>query len=192
MSSIAPDVVLAGETLRPLKRSEYDRLVALGAFDNEHVELLAGVLVAVSPQGARHAQTIQRLTQRLVLALAGRAEVRVQLPLAVSAESEPEPDFAVVVPGDYSEDHPGHALLVIEVAETSQHRDRTLKGRLYAAAGIPEYWLCDLTTCAIEVHTEPASDGYRRLETRRAGDTVAPAAFVDIVLGVSDLLPRPR
>ncbi|MCC7000423.1 MAG: Uma2 family endonuclease [Deltaproteobacteria bacterium] len=192
MSSIAPELVLAGETLRPLKRVEYDRLVELGAFQDERVELLAGVLVAGSPQGARHAQTIQRLTQRLVMALAGRAEVRVQLPLAASAESEPEPDFAVVAPGDYASGHPTRAFLVIEVAETSQQRDRVLKGRLYASAGIPEYWLCDLAAGAIEVHTAPGEDGYQQVEVRRMGDSVGPSAFSDVVWLVSDLLPAVR
>lgn len=191
VSSLA-EVILAGERLRPLKRTEYERLVELGVFVDERVELLAGVLLAVSPQGARHAQTIQRLTHRLVIALDRRAEVRVQLPLAVSDESEPEPDLAVVAPGDYSAGHPSAALLVIEVAETSQHRDRTLKGQVYAAAGVPEYWLCDLAAGAIEVHREPAADGYRRLETRRTGESVAPGAFPDLVLSVDDLLPAQR
>src|SRR5437879_3175316 len=84
---------------RPLKRVEYDRLVQTGMLRDEHVELLYGSIVQMSPIGAPHSGTVQRLTELLVLALHGRAAVRVQLPFAASDASEPEPDVAVVPPG---------------------------------------------------------------------------------------------
>jgi len=64
---------------RPLKRVEYDRLVALGAFEDERVELLHGVLVDMSPNDPEHVSPIDRLTMILVPALRGRAIVRIQL-----------------------------------------------------------------------------------------------------------------
>src|SRR5438132_14039192 len=96
---------IAPEKIRPLKRDEYDKLVALGAFAEEKVELLYGTIVAMTPQGVPHAFTIQRLSKRLMFAVSDRAMVRVQLPLALG-DSEPEPDLAVVPPGDYSKEHP--------------------------------------------------------------------------------------
>src|SRR3989442_1740561 len=99
MSSVAQLADLVSpERLRPLRRDEFERMVAGGLFRDERVELLQGVLVEMSPQGTRHADTIQRLTAKLVQALVGRAEVRIQLPLAVSDESLPEPDVAAVSP----------------------------------------------------------------------------------------------
>src|SRR4051794_15137905 len=91
------------ELFRPLKRSEYDRLIGLGVFDDERVELIRGVLVKMSPspQRAPHASTVQRLNELLMQRREGRFTVRIQLPLALSEDTEPEPDVAVVPLGDY-------------------------------------------------------------------------------------------
>src|SRR5450631_1217800 len=104
----------AAEVIRPLRRVEYDQLVALGAFQDERIELLDGALVAMSPIGAPHSSAVQKLTRLLVLALVGCAEVRPQLPFAALEFSEPEPDLAVVPLGDYDTEHPAQAHLVIE------------------------------------------------------------------------------
>ncbi len=85
---------LAPETVRPISRAEYERMVALGMFEDERVELLCGVLVQVSPQGTPHAEAIQRINIALTVAVHGMATPRVQLPFAASDDSEPEPDFA--------------------------------------------------------------------------------------------------
>src|ERR1700722_16936975 len=92
--------LLLPERPRPLKRSEYDRLVAMGAFEDERVELLYGTLVAISPQDPGHRNPIGRVTRLLVPAVVGRPLVRVQSPYVAANESEPEPDLAVVPLGD--------------------------------------------------------------------------------------------
>jgi len=99
-------------------------MVALGLFQDERVELLRGVLVKMSPQLAPHASTVQRLTQLLITRLQGRFALRVQSPLALSDDTEPEPDLAVVELGDYDTEHPTTARLVIEVSDTTLKRDR--------------------------------------------------------------------
>ena len=175
--------------VRRLRRQEYDQLVDLGVFDRERVELIRGVIVRMSPQGAPHAGPIQRLTRMLGAALLGRADVRVQLPLIAPDESEPEPDLAVVDVGDYDEDHPQSAHLVIEVARTSQAYDRETKGPLYAAMGAPEYWLVDVVARTIEVHRQPGPEGYTAVETLRAGAVIRLVAFPDVAIGVSSVLP---
>ena len=72
----------------------YDQMVASGALEGEPVELLEGLLVEVmSPQSPAHAAAIERLTRHLG---AARARLRVQLPLALPPDSEPEPDLALV------------------------------------------------------------------------------------------------
>lgn len=179
---------IAPEKLRPLRRAEYERLVELGFLGDERVELIHGALVEMSPQGARHAEVIRRLNRMLVRGVGDRAIVQVQAPLAVSEESEPEPDVAVLAPGDYSRSHPRTALLVVEVAESSARKDRLVKSDLYAAAGIPEYWLVDLEGEAVEVRTDPVQGRYTRLTTHTSG-TLRPAQLPDIAVAVSDLLP---
>jgi Uma2 family endonuclease len=180
--------LVAPERVRPLRRVEYERMVQDGLFADERVELLQGVIVEMSPQGTRHAATIQRLTSRLAPVLAGRAEVRVQLPLAVAVDSLPEPDVAVVLPGDYDLAHPTTALLVVEVAESSVNKDRQVKADLYARAGVPEYWIANVAAGLIEVHDEPAEGRYTRVTPRRGGELLRPRAFPDIELRVDDIV----
>ncbi len=178
------------DQMRPLRRLEYDRLVDLGLFEGEKVELLRGVIVRMSPQGVAHASTIQSLTQLLVLALAAtkRAAVRVQLPLALADDSEPEPDIAVVEPGDYREQHPSRALIVIEVADSSLTLDRGEKAELYARAGIPEYWIVDVGRRLLEVHTDAVAGVYTRVVPYSRKDVVSPRAFPEVSIRVDAIL----
>lgn len=175
--------------VRRLRRVEYDQLVDAGTFDRERVELIRGVIVRMSPQGAPHAGPIQRLNEVLVPRLLGRAHVRVQLPLVAPDESEPEPDLAVVPLGDYDRAHPERAHLVIEVARTSQAYDRQTKGPLYAAMSVPEYWLVDVVARTIEIHREPGPEGYGSVSTVRRGDRITLVAFADATVDVVSVLP---
>ncbi|HEU4730744.1 MAG TPA: Uma2 family endonuclease [Kofleriaceae bacterium] len=177
------------ERVRSLKRSEYDRLVELGLFQDERVELIRGVLVKTSPQLAPHASTVQRLTQLLATRLAGHFMLRIQSPLALSDDSEPEPDAAVVPVGDYDAEHPTTALLVIEVADSSLRTDRA-KAAVYAGAGIGEYWIVNLTARTVELYTSPDGDRYAEARTLRTGDVLRPAALPDVAIAVAELLPR--
>jgi Uma2 family endonuclease len=178
---------IAPEEIRPLQRVEYDRLVALGWFQDERIELLHGALVAMSPQGSRHALVLSRLVRQLVIALGARAEVRPQCPLAISDDSEPEPDIAVVAPGAYQDAHPTTALLVVEIADASLQKDRGIKARLYAACGIPEYWIVNLVDRVVEVHTQPRAEGYQRVVRCERGARVPLTAYPDVAIELSDL-----
>jgi hypothetical protein len=71
------------------------------------------------------------------------------------AAALPEPDVSVVAPGDYLDGHPRVAFLIVEVAETSLARER-VKARLYAAAGVTEYWIVNLPEQVVEVHSTRA------------------------------------
>ncbi|HEY3352927.1 MAG TPA: Uma2 family endonuclease [Polyangia bacterium] len=183
---------LGPEKLRPLRRPEYDRLVALGCFEDERVELLRGVLVAMSPQGALHAEVIRRLVRLLAAALRDRGLLQVQSPLALGDDSEPEPDLAVVPPGDYAEAHPSEALLVIEVADSSLRKDRAIKAGLYAAARIPEYWLVNLDERTVEVYRVPAAGAYGSTTSAGRDAVLRPVALPDVELAVADFLPAAR
>jgi len=46
--------------------------------------------------------------------------------------------------------------LVVEVADTTLQRDRTSKKRLYARAGVPAYWIANLSEKRFEVYTDPS------------------------------------
>jgi Uma2 family endonuclease len=178
----------AAEVIRPLRRVEYDQLVALGAFQNERIELLEGVLVAMSPIGAPHASAVQALTELLVLALSGRAAVRCQSPFAALEFSEPEPDLVVAPRAIYNADHPAEAHLIIEVAESSLSLDRGKKLKLYASCAVPEYWVVNLVERCIEVYTGPVPGAYSRVERYERGQSIRLVAFPDVSFAVSDVL----
>jgi Uma2 family endonuclease len=124
--------------------------------------------------------------------------VRAQDPIALDAESEPEPDVAVVpgLPRDYLAEHPARPALLVEVAESSLAFDRGHKGSLYARAGIADYWIVNLVDEVLEVYRRPALDrsaefGWRFLDVQilRRGTTIAPLARPDVTVAVADLLP---
>jgi Uma2 family endonuclease len=175
------------ERQRPLSRAEYERLVDADVFRGEHVELIHGIIVRMSPQNEPHAKLVQILTRILMPALVGRADVRVQLPLAAGPDSLPEPDLAVVAIAGFKEPRPERAFLVIEVADSSLDDDRTIKAELYASAAVPEYWVVNVLDRSIGVHTEPSRGAYTRVTPYRHGDPVAPRAFPDVIVDVGQL-----
>ena len=141
-----------------MPRDQYDRLVEAGIFGPEdRVELLEGLLVAREPQGGRHATVVGLVRAALEKTFGSGYHVREEKPIALDEQSEPEPDV-VVVPGrprDYLTAHPSRPVLVVEVADTSLALDRLRKGRLYARAGIADYWVVNLIDEVLEVYRDP-------------------------------------
>jgi Uma2 family endonuclease len=166
-----------GERFRWTRR-RYEALVAAGVLGpDDRVELIAGELVAMSPQGSQHYTRLHLLADALRAAYAGAdAHVRIQGPLALDPDSEPEPDLAVVpgAPRAYLDAHPTEALLVVEVADTSLAKDRLEKTALYAAHGLPVYWLLDVTGRTLTVYREPAEGAYRASATFGPNAAVRP------------------
>ena len=184
-----PDL-LKPEAIRRLSRREYDKLVDLGMFEDERVELLRGMLVTMSPQGAPHATISGWFVHRLARLLDDRDfDVRGHSPYAASDDSEPEPDVSVSrrVPSLF--EHPTQPLLLIEVAESSVRKDNRIKAPIYAEAGAPEYWIVDISDSelVIAVHTEPTPHGYRRVEMLRDGDTLRPTKLPGVEIAVHDV-----
>lgn len=164
--------------VRPMSRAEYNELGKLGVYDDERVELLRGLVVKMSPQGSTHARVITWLTRFLVEHLGPSFDVRPGLPIAAADDSEPEPDFAIVRSDPDARDHPTTALLLIEVSNTSLRTDRRVKLPIYAEAGVPAYWIVDVSrpgALTVEVHTEPSPTGYARSVTLHDGDTLRPS-----------------
>lgn len=174
--------------LRRFKREEYDRLVAMGMFEDENVELLHGLLVAKEPQGSDHSYIASHLHRALVLALGNHVEVLSHSPFGASSDSEPEPDVAVVPPRYYGADHPTEAFLLVEVAKSSLRRDREVKSAIYADAGVKEYWIIDVAALTVEVWSQPGRGAYQRLDTFRRGESITLQAFPDVTIAVDDFL----
>jgi Uma2 family endonuclease len=185
-------------TVRRWTRSEYDRLVELGAFDREPIELIGGQLVVAEPQSPYHAGYIRRADYALRAVLPSGWVVSVQSPVALDDDSEPEPDLVVAAggPDDYLDAHPAAPVLVVEVAESSLVFDRRAKGSLYARAGIPEYWIVNLVDRVLEVFRDPEREPtapygwvYRSRMTLAAPAVVAPIGIRGVQVPVAGLLP---
>ncbi|MFN2425307.1 MAG: Uma2 family endonuclease [Candidatus Binatia bacterium] len=171
----------------------YFELVGRGLLtEDDHVELLEGLVVASPPQGPLHASVTMDFFVALERAVGGRAAVRIQMPLVVGPRSVPEPDVALVpgTSGDYRRRHPDQALLVVEISDSSLPQDRLTKSRIYARAGIPEYWIVNLRDRCVEVHSKP--DTERRLfaavRTVRPGDLIDLVTLAGARVAVSELL----
>jgi Uma2 family endonuclease len=185
-------------TLRRWGRAEYERVVDLGLFRGELVELIGGQLVVAEPQGSRHATAVGVIDDALRAALPPGWIVRTRMPVALDDESEPEPDLALV-PGsrrDYRDAHPGPPALAVEVADATLDFDREHKGSLYARAAVPDYWLVNLIDRIVEVHRAPVRDpsaafGWRYASVQRIGPPglLSPLALPDVRIPAAVLLP---
>ena len=174
-----------------LSRVEYDRAVEAGAFEPDaRLELIDGNLHAMTPEGSRHAAVMDIVAHHLQRVFRSEFYIRIQHPLAVDDYSEPEPDIAVVrgAAHDYLDAHPTAAVLIVEISNESLRHDRTVKQRLYARCGIPEYWILALPEARLEVYRDPAGDGYQTVTNHAPGDKVAPLARPDAQIAVDNFL----
>ena len=185
--------------IRRWTRVEYDRLIEVGILrTGDRVELLGGQLCVSEPQNSPHATAISLASEALRQAFTGLWHIRIQSPIALDQESEPEPDLAVVAgrPRDYLADHPARPALVVEVADSSLAVDREHKGSLYARARLPEYWIANLVDRVVEVYREPVPSAaafygwaYRVGQTLRPGEHVTPLTAPTVRILIADLLP---
>jgi len=177
---------------------DYHRMAEVGLLrEDERTELLDGEVVFKMPIGSRHAGCVKWLNRHLGARLQDRAIIGAQDPVRLDRFTEPEPDISVLRPRAdmYRDAHPEpHDVhLIIEVADSSLYVDRLIKAPLYAAAGIPELWLVDLTDDSVEVCRDPGPDGYRSVRHHGRGDAFAALAFPDVEVAVSDILgPSPE
>ena len=173
---------------------DYHRMAEAGILsERDHVELIDGEIVEMSPIGDRHVTSVNRCNRTFSRAVGDRALVSIQNPIDLDRFNEPEPDVVLLRPraDDYvgGKRGPADILLIIEVADTSLDYDRKTKLPHYSAAGVRETWLLDIPGSALEAHREPRDDGYALVRRYRRGERVSPEALPDIVVLVEDLLP---
>ena len=169
---------------------QYDQMVAAGVFDeNARVELLAGEIVEMAAMGVRHATCLVHFDYLLKSQVSREYRVGVQIPILLDDMSQPEPDLFVyrwrkgntlLTPGDI--------VLVVEIADSSLDYDRNQKFPRYAAAGIPEAWLLDLTTGILERHSAPYAGRYRHVVTAQAGESLDSLVLPGLALPLDEIL----
>lgn len=182
--------------LRRWTRDEFYRLADLGLFEGQRAELIEGTIMVLSPQKWPHSSGVDRIAETLRPAFGAGFWVRMQLPLHLGLNSNPEPDISVV-PGrrdDYT-DHPTLALLIAEVSDTTLAFDRGEKAAMVARAGIADCWIINRADDQVEVYRKPVLDpalrwgaGYVNRLVLTRGQAASPLAAPTTLVSVDDLL----
>ena len=172
---------------------EYHQMGQVGILgEDDRLELLEGEIVEMAPIGSRHQAVVDRLTRLFSNQSEDVALVRVQGPVRLGEETEPQPDLLLLAPRSdfYASAHPGpdDVLLLVEVSDTSTEYDREVKLPLYARYGIAEVWLVSLEAGAIEVYRSPTNQGYQEVSQTGRNQRVSPVAFPQLELAVSEII----
>lgn len=190
--------------LTNLKRwtvSDYHRLSELGLLDRqERTELIAGQITLMAAKGTPHVTALHLLANilrdRLNNLPSHQALIRTQDPIQLDDFSEPEPDL-VVVRGtvlDYAEQHPRpeDIDLIVEIADSTLKQDCEIKDKLYAQAGIADYWVLAVKSRQLHIFRKPiatGSIGYTEHLILSEPNQAAPLSFPEIAIALSDILP---
>jgi Uma2 family endonuclease len=177
---------------RQINVDDYHRMGEIGLIGpDERVELIEGEIIDMAPIGFDHAGLVNWLTDRLISAVRGKANLSIQNPVRLNNRTEPEPDFAVLKLRDdfYRKQLPTAAdtLLIIEVSNTSERYDREIKLPLYAAHGIPEVWLISIEKKTLSIYRTPLSDRYENEQTTDRPGVVTLAALPDVSVDLGAL-----
>ncbi|NJL67475.1 MAG: Uma2 family endonuclease [Microcoleus sp. SM1_3_4] len=171
--------------------AEYHKMISAGILENRRVELLKGEIVEMAPEGEPHAYFSSEAGEYLIRLLGDRATIRSAKPIALPDNSEPEPDIAIVqrLGREYLEHHPypENIFWLIEYSDSTLAKDLETKTKIYAEAGIPEYWVVHLKNRYLIIFRDPQDGDYASKVTLRTG-TVNPLAFPDVAVPVSAIV----
>ena len=172
---------------------EYHQMGQAGILgEDDRLELLEGEIVEMAPIGSRHQAAVDRLTRLFSNQAEAKALVRVQGPVRLGEDSEPQPDLLLLAPrADFYESaHPGpdDVFLLVEVSDTSTEYDREVKLPLYARYDVAEVWLVDLEAGRIEIYRVPTAQGYQEVSQAERDQRISPAAFPQLELAVRDMI----
>lgn len=170
---------------------EYHRMIAAGILCDRAVELLKGEIIEMPPEREPHAYCSDEAGEYLTKLLGERAKIRHSKPITLPNNSEPEPDIAIVQRRgrEYREHHPypENIFWLIEYAYYSLEKDLEIKNKIYAEAGIFEYWVVNLKKSHLVVFREPLEVDYATKLTLTAG-TIQPLAFPDLAISVEEII----
>lgn len=172
----------SGKTLAKWSVEDYHRMIRADILAERRVELLSGEIVEMTPESPFHRVYGEGLAHYLRTRLQGRAWISEARPITL-ADSEPEPDIAVVrLPWfQYARHHPysEDIFWLVEISDSTLNKDLNDKQRIYAEAGILEYWVVDVKAKTVVVFRQPQASNYLvRLKYERG--TISPLAFPDV------------
>lgn len=170
---------------------QWHRIVETGVLAGQNVELLAGEIIEMSPEGIPHSFCNQSAAEYLRNLFKGLAIVNERYPITLD-NSEPQPDIAVVeLPREiYSQHHPypENIYYLIEISNSTLQIDLNTKAAIYSRNGIQEYWIVDLVNQKLIVHTFPDGESYQQIREYQKGDIYS-KAFPNLPISVEKILP---
>ncbi|MCU0883049.1 MAG: Uma2 family endonuclease [Hyphomonadaceae bacterium] len=161
--------------------------------DTSRQELVDGVLIMVPPPGSTHqfveSQTVEVLLDALTRAgLRSRLRVQPGGGFQIGEHTLLGPDLMLVRRNSQPKDWTAEdVVIMIEIAWSSLTHDLGDKARLYAAAGIAEYWVLDVADSALIIHRDPSPTHYGSIRTARAPDEVSALLVPELTVAVGDL-----
>ncbi len=186
-------------TRRKFTIKEYHQLVDLGFFtENDRIELIRGEIIEMAPKRTPHSVCNSLLWKKLYDLVGKQAEIRVQEPITLPSNSEPEPDVVIAQKkvDNYLSAHPTaeDIILVVEISDSTLKYDKQIKLSLYAEANINHYWIVNLVDNHLEVYTNPFSDNkdnfyYRNKSIFLPNDRIKIPNLDDICLDLKALFP---
>lgn len=187
------------ETRRKFTVDEYHQLVDLGFFsENDKIELIRGEIIEMAPKRTYHSVCNSLLWKQLYELIGKQAEIRVQEPIILPLDSEPEPDVVIAKKkaDNYLAAHPmvEDIILVIEISDSTLKYDKEIKLPLYAEAGIDNYWIVNLVDNRLEVYSNSFSDhqgkfDYRNTKIILPNETTTIPIFTQVTLDLSSIFP---
>jgi Uma2 family endonuclease len=189
-----PTLRLEANTLKYWTVPEYHRMSELGILNsNERTELIAGQITLMAAKGTPHVTALYLLANALREQLGNAALIRTQDPIQLDNFSEPEPDLIIAVGTvlDYATQHPRphQVYLVVEVADSPLKQDCEIKDKLYASAGISDYWVLDLKNRQLHIFRNPTPTGYTSHLILTEPNQVCPLAFPHLSLTLTSIFP---
>lgn len=177
-------------TLYKWTLDRYHAAIASGIFDDQPVELLQGDIVVMAPEREPHACYSSDGADYLRQLLGNRTAVRETKPVTLPDNSEPIPDIALVKPPlrRYLEHHPypDDIFWLIEYSDSTLAKDLGAKKRIYAEAGIQEYWISDLKNNRLRIFRDLVDGDYQIQQILTEG-TISPLAFENVSVNVRRL-----
>lgn len=159
----------------------------------ERSEFVDGEIYEMPAQHFPAGAAIGRISRALTSAWPDPDLVSVNVTHVFSGGWQPLPDVAVYDALPPRRPGPGVTYppmrLVVEVADETLDHDLGEKARRYAAEGVQELWVGDVTGRRLHVFREPSDGDWRVRLLLRVGESVSPLCLPAESFAVADLLP---
>lgn len=192
MVAIADPTIPKAPTKHRFTVDQYYKMGEVGILGLEQrTELIEGEILEMSPIGAKHSGSINRLNRIFAGLVGNQAIISIQNSIRINNHSEPQPDIAILY---WREDFyveslpiPSEVFLLIEVADSTLKYDREVKAIIYAKASIPELWIANIEAQVFEVYRQPSETGYQQVQIYGKGEIINLLMLPNVAIAVNDI-----